>query len=29
VGKRGYLDSPELLNRGGDISEDLPLPRRG
>lgn len=22
------MDSPELLNRGGDISEDPPLPRR-
>ena len=23
------MDSPEPLNRGGDISEDPPLPRRG
>ena len=27
--EKRFLDSPELLNRGGDISEDPPLPRRG
>ena len=26
--EKRFLDSPELLNRGGDISEDPPLPRR-
>ena len=24
----GFLDSPESLNRGGDISDNPPLPRR-
>ena len=28
-GKKCFLNSPEFLNRGGDISEDPPLPRRG
>ena len=27
-GIEGFLDSPESLNRGGDISENPPLPRR-
>ena len=27
--EKRFLDSPELLNRGGDISEDPPLPRWG
>ena len=26
--EKRFLDSPELLNRGGDISEDPPLPWR-
>ena len=28
-GIEGFLDSPEPPNRGGDISEDPPLPQRG
>ena len=28
-GIEGFLDSPEPPNRGGNISEDPPFPRRG